>query len=105
MLIDLNIDFTSDGARSLTGTMAQWSAAVCTSPQFTRGEMMPSAVSGGQCEAGDSTYQAPVVFGVYPRGSQSAIDGDIAKFGPYAEGEDGTHEMSSRRSWATTTAY
>jgi hypothetical protein len=55
--------------------------------------MLPSAESGGQCEAGDSTYKAPIVFGVYPEGSQSAIDADIAKYGPYAQGDDGTHEI------------
>lgn len=63
------------------------------SQQFSRGTLMPSASSGGQCEAGDSTYRAPILFGTYPLSGQSAIDHDIAMFGPYAEGDDGSQKI------------
>ncbi|WP_131536273.1 hypothetical protein [Mycolicibacterium aromaticivorans] len=34
-----------------------------------------------------------MVYGIYPKGSASAIDLDVAMLGPYAEGEDGLHEI------------
>jgi hypothetical protein len=80
--------------KHVTGTMGQWTAAVCTSQLFPRGgKVMPNADGGGECEAGDSTYRAPIVFGTYPRGTESSIDQDVAMYGPYAEGDDGSQDI------------
>jgi hypothetical protein len=83
----------------LSGTMDDWVNAVCNSPRFDRGTLMPSATGGGQCgDLASVKGMGPVgryefVWGTYPSGSDSAIGSDVAMFGPYAEGNDGTEEV------------
>jgi hypothetical protein len=83
----------------LSGTMDDWLNAVCNSPRFNRGTLMPSATGGGQCANLASVRgMGPVgryefVWGTYPSGSESSISNDLAMLGPYAEGNDGTEEV------------
>jgi hypothetical protein len=83
----------------LIGTMDDWVNAVCNSPRFDRGRLMPSATGGGQCaDLASRGSIGPVgryefVWGTYPSGSGSSISNDLAMLGPYAEGNDGTEEV------------
>ena len=83
----------------LIGTMDDWVNAVCNSPRFDPGTLMPSATGGGQCaDLASRGSIGPVgryefVWGTYPSGSESSIRNDLAMLGPYAEGNDGTEEV------------
>jgi hypothetical protein len=94
-----SLSSTNSPAGRLMGTMDDWVNAVCNSPRFDRGTLMPSATGGGQCANLASVRgMGPVgryefVWGSYPSGSESAISSDLAMLGPYAEGNDGTEAV------------
>jgi hypothetical protein len=76
----------------LTGTFEDWVQAVCDYTADRRG-LLPSATSGGQCVPFNGQGTGPFAFGIYPPGSEWAINQDLAMLGPYAAGSTGTESV------------
>lgn len=80
-------------AGRLKGTMADWAHAVCGYVTNNPPGLMRSATKSRQCVPYGGRGTGAIAFGVYPPGSESAINLDLARLGPYAEGSTGAEHV------------